>query len=138
MIQAVPTVILVLILHFYLKAMLFKPLAKLLAERDALTKGAREKAEASLKIADEKAAQYEKSLRDARSELYKEQEAARKQWIDDQNAQAAQAKLRGEALLAAAREQILKDTGEARQTLTAQSSELADQIANSILGKSRA
>ena len=138
MIQAVPTVILVLILHFYLKAMLFKPLAKLLAERDALTKGAREKAEASLKIADEKAAQYEKSLRDARTELYKEQEAARKQWIDDQNAQAAQAKLRGEALLAAAREQILKDTGEARQTLTAQSSELADQIANSILGKSRA
>ena len=37
-VQAVPTLFLIVVLHFYLKAMLFKPLAKVLAERDALTK----------------------------------------------------------------------------------------------------
>jgi F-type H+-transporting ATPase subunit b len=132
--QAVPTLILIIVLHFYLKAMLFKPLAKVLAERDVLTKGAREKAESSLKLAEEKAAQYEKAIRDARAELYKEQEAMRKQWMSDQAAQVEQAKARAEATLKTAREQIAKDAAEARQNLLGQSEQLADQIANSIVG----
>jgi F-type H+-transporting ATPase subunit b len=132
--QAVPTLILIIVLHFYLKAMLFKPLAKVLAERDTLTKGAREKAESSLKLAEEKAAQYEKAIREARAELYKEQETMRKQWLTDQAAQVEQAKARGEATLRTAREQISKDASEARQSLLTQSEQLADQIANSIVG----
>ena len=132
--QAVPTLILIIVLHFYLKAMLFKPLAKVLAERDTLTKGARDKAESSLKLAEEKASQYEKAIRDARGELYKEQEAMRKQWMSDQAAQVEQAKARADAALQSAREQIAKDAAEARQNLSAQSEQLADQIANSIVG----
>jgi F-type H+-transporting ATPase subunit b len=134
MLQAVPTLILIIVLHFYLKAMLFKPLAKVLAERDTLTKGARDKAESSLKLAEEKASQYEKAIRDARGELYKEQEAMRKQWMADQTAQVEQAKARAEAVLNSAREQIAKDAAEAKQNLLTQSEQLADQIANSIVG----
>jgi F-type H+-transporting ATPase subunit b len=133
-VQALPTLFLIVVLHFYLKAMLFKPLSKVLAERDALTKGAREKAEASLQLAEQKAAQYEKSLRDARTELYKEQETMRKQWIDDQANQIAAARAASEARLKTAREEIAADVAAARNGLAAQSSELADKIASSILG----
>ncbi len=132
--QAVPTLIIVIVLHFYLKSMLFKPLAKVLAERDALTKGAREKAGASLKLADEKAAQYEKSIRDARTELYKEQEAMRKEWLADQSAQVEQSRARADAALKAAKEEIARDVAEARLNLGAQSEQLAAKIVSSILG----
>jgi F-type H+-transporting ATPase subunit b len=133
-VQALPTLFLIVVLHFYLKSMLFKPLAKILSERDALTKGAIEKAEASLKLADDKASQYEKSIRDARTELYKEQESMRKQWIDDQAAQIASARTASEARLKIAREEIAKDAAEARKGLAEQASQLADQIASSIAG----
>jgi F-type H+-transporting ATPase subunit b len=133
-VQSLPTLFLVVVLHFYLKSMLFKPLAKVLAERDALTKGAKETAEASLKAADEKAALYEKSIRDARSELYKEQEKMRKQWLDDQAAQVASAREASDARMKTAREEIAKDVAEARKTLADQASQLADKIATSIAG----
>ena len=133
--QALPTLFLIVVLHFYLKAMLFKPLAKVLAERDALTKGAREKAEASLKLAGEKAALYEKAIRDARTELYKEQEAMRKQAIDDQAAQLVSARSASDARLKIARDEIAAQVEEARMGLAAQSSELADKIAASIVGQ---
>jgi F-type H+-transporting ATPase subunit b len=133
-VQSLPTLFLVVVLHFYLKAMLFKPLAKVLAERDALTKGAKETAEASLKAADEKAALYEKSIRDARGELYKEQETMRKKWLDDQSAQIASAREASEARIKAAREEIAKDVAEARKGLADQASQLADKIATTIAG----
>lgn len=128
-VQALPTLFLIVVLHFYLKSMLFKPLAQVLAARDALTKGAREQAEASLKLADDKATQYEKSIRDARTELYKEQEAMRKQWLDDQAAQLASARAASEARIKVAREEIASEVAEARKGLAAQASELADKIA---------
>ena len=46
--KAVPTILLLILLHFYLKAMLFGPLTKILKDREALTKGARKTAEESL------------------------------------------------------------------------------------------
>jgi len=134
MLQAVPTLIIVILLHFYLKAMLFKPLAKVLAERDTLTKGAREKAEASFKAAEDKAAQYEKSLRDARNELFKEQEATRKQWLASQAAQVEEARTRADAAVKTAKEEIAKETAAARQSLMAEADQLAERITKSIIG----
>lgn len=133
-VQALPTLFLIVVLHFYLKAMLFKPLAKVLAERDALTKGARETAEASLRAAEDKASQYEKAIRDARTELYKEQESMRRQWLDDQAGQLASARSASEARIKIAREEIAKDVDEARKGLSAQAAQLADKIASIIAG----
>lgn len=134
MLQAVPTLIIVIVLHFYLKAMLFKPLSRVLAERDALTKGAREKAESSLQAAEQKAAQYEKSLRDARNELYKEQETMRRQWMASHAAQIEEARSRAEAMVQTAKDEIAKDAAAARQGLTAEADQIAERISNSIVG----
>src|SRR5215475_4677341 len=87
LLKAIPTVVILIFLHFYLKFMLFKPLAKVLKERDALTAGARKAAEQSLAAAERKAQEYEAKFRDARAEVYKQQEETRKVWLQDQAAQ---------------------------------------------------
>jgi F-type H+-transporting ATPase subunit b len=133
-VQALPTLFLIVVLHFYLKAMLFKPLAKVLAERDALTKGAKQIAEASLTAASGKADQYEQALRDARNDIYKEQESMRKQWLDEQATQIANARTASEARVKTAREEIARDVEEARKSLSDQAAQLADKIAATIAG----
>src|SRR5688572_8126088 len=94
LLQAVPTFVLVLLLHQYLRAVFFKPMGRVLAERDEATEGARRKAAESLARAESKAAGYEESLRAARNELYREQEEVRRKWLDEQAAQIRDARAR--------------------------------------------
>ena len=61
LLKAIPSAILLLVLYFYLKAMLFGPIAKVLKQREELTKGARKAAEQSLARAEQKAKESEKS-----------------------------------------------------------------------------
>ncbi len=133
LLKAVPTVVIVLLLHFYLKSMLFKPLEKVLAQRDAATKGAREAAQASLDLADKKAAEYEAAIRDARGEVYKDHEQARTQLLAQQQAGIVEARQRMDQMIKDARTQIEIEAAAARQGLSAQTSELADQITRTVL-----
>ena len=61
LLKAVPTFILLLLLHFYLKAVFFKPLQAVLEKRREATEGARAAAEASQKAAAERTAEYDLS-----------------------------------------------------------------------------
>jgi F-type H+-transporting ATPase subunit b len=135
MVKAIPTVVLLLILHFYLKAMLFKPLDQVLKQRAELTEGARKAAQQSLLAADQKQQEYEAKFREARAEVYRAQEETRRRWLDDQAGQIAGARERSEASIRLAREQIAAETAAARQTLVDTSGALADQIAAAILGR---
>jgi F-type H+-transporting ATPase subunit b len=131
--KAALTVGLLLLLHFYLKAMLFGPLEKVLKERDHLTKGARKAAEQSLADADKKTQEYETKLREARAEVYKQQEEIRRRWIEEQTSQVAEARERNAAAVRKAREEILAEAAAARQSLTESSGALADEIATAVL-----
>jgi F-type H+-transporting ATPase subunit b len=131
--NALPTVILLIILHFYLKAMLFRPLDKMLKQRHDLTEGARRTAEASLEEANRKAREYEAKLRDARAVVYKEQEETRKRWLADQSTQVAQAQGLSETAVKAARTALASDAEAAKKDLMESSAALADQIAAAVL-----
>jgi len=135
LLKAIPTAILLLVLYFYFKAMLFGPLARVLKEREAMTKGARKDAEQSLARAEQKAKEYEDKLRDAKSEVYRDQEETRKKWLADQAAQLAQAKANAEASTNTARQGIAQEVAAARQGLADTSSAIADQIATSVLAR---
>lgn len=132
-IAALPTVLILVFLNFYLKATLFKPLGKVLAERDKLTKGARQTAEQSMQAADQKVAELEATLRDVRGEVYKEQETQRKKWTDEQAAQIASARTEAERLVQIAREEISRDAAAARESLKAEAAALAAQIEKNLL-----
>jgi len=135
MLKAIPTVILLIILHFYLKAVLFGPLDRVMKERRKLTEGARELAEASLSAATRNADEYEAKLREARAAVYKQQEEIRKRWLEEQAQQVAEARTRSEATVKTAREAIAQDVVAARTSLQDTSAAVADQIVATVLGK---
>ena len=135
LLKAIPTIVLLILLHFYLKAVLLRPLDRVMQKRRELTEGARKTAEDSLAAATRKADEYEAKLRDARAVVYKQQEDIRKRWLDEQAQQVAEARARSEAAVKTAREAIALDAAAARQSLQDTSAAIADQIVATILGK---
>ena len=133
LINAIPTVLILICLHFYLKFMLFGPLQRVLKQREELTAGARKAAELSHGAAERKAQEYEAKLNDARAEVYKQQEETRKAWLEDQSKQISDVRSRVDTTLKENRLQIAAEAQGARQDLQQTSSDLADQIANRIL-----
>src|ERR1700721_2836481 len=81
--QAVPTVLILLAFYGVLRGLFFKPLLKIMAEREARPAGARKAAEAAQAAAAEKIKQYQEALKQARAKVYIEQEAARKKLLND-------------------------------------------------------
>lgn len=138
LLHALPTFFLVLLLHQYLKAVFFKPLARVLAEREEATEGARRKAHEALARAEQKAAAYEESLRAARNEIYREQEEVRRTWQDEQTAQVADARARTEAMVKDARAQLAREAQTARGALEGNVRMLADRITETMLQGRRA
>lgn len=135
LIKAIPTALFFIFLNIVFRFWLFAPLRKVLKEREQLTAGARQAAEASLAAAEKKIQEYEAKLREAHGEVYREQEETRKRWLADQAAQAAEAKSKAEASIKQARFEIASEAAAARQTLLETSAGLADQIAASVLAR---
>src|SRR6266852_7140137 len=104
--QAAPTVLIILLFYFILRALFFKPLLHVMAERDSRTTGAQKAAEAAQAAAAEKVKQYQEALKQARGQVYAEQEAARKKLLDERAAQIKDARTRAAAELAAARRDV--------------------------------
>ena len=138
LLKAIPTIIILVILHNFLKYVLFAPTEKMLKDRHALTGGARTAAEQALANAERKTQEYEAQFRDAKAVVYKEQEETRRKWLDDQGEQMVRAKADADARAAAAKKDIVADAAAARAELQQTSQTLADQIATSLLAGRKA
>jgi F-type H+-transporting ATPase subunit b len=138
LLKAIPTVLLLLIVHLYLKWMFFGPLREVLAKRREATEGARKSAEALVAKASEKAATIEASLRTAREKIYQEQEEARRQWTSEQNTRIEEARKASRDLIHRTQQQLDAEAAAAKRDLTATAAALADQIAQSLLGRKTA
>lgn len=133
LLKAVPTLLLFAVLFVYLKFMFFTPLQKVLAKRREATEGARETAEAGLESAALRTAEYEAKIRDARAEIYKEQEQMRRRWLGQQAAFILETRAQAQAGVAVARRQIEADIAVAKQDLAGTSNVLAGQIFDALL-----
>src|SRR5260370_4762586 len=133
LLRAVPTFIIVVLLHFYLKFVFFKPLQQVLRRRDEATEGARKRAEASLLNASEKAAQYEAALRSARAETYKELEQLRRNLQDFRAAGVKEARASAEAAVARTKSSLAAEVAGLKKDLEAEARALAARIAAKIL-----
>ncbi len=136
LLKGLPTFILFLLLHFYLRRMFFAPMAKVLHERKEATIGATHAAADSLKTAEAKAVEFEKKIDEVRTQLAKEREATRKSWLDDQSARIATAKVAADAQIADGKIQLTKQVESARQSLAGETARLAEQIAVAVLRRS--
>jgi len=132
LLRAIPTFILVVLLHFYIKRMFFKPLEKVLKERYEVTEGARNQAESTFARASQKAADYEAAIRATRTEIYHELEEQRHKARQEQEAVIREAKRKAQQVVEAGKEKLAGDVAAARASLASDSELLAARIADAM------
>src|ERR1700681_1819604 len=131
--QAVPTVLIILLFYFILRALFFKPLLQVMAERDSRTVGAEKTAEAAQASAAEKIKQYQEALKQARGQVYAEQEMARKKLLEQRAAQIKDARAKASGELSAAKARVAAELAGARRDVEATVAQLSSEIARRIL-----
>ncbi len=133
LLRAIPTFLLVILVHLYLKYMFFRPMQRVLQQRWEATEGARKRAEESLRLASEKTAKYEGALRAARAEIYQAQEQLHRRLDEERTAQVAEARSRAEQAIQNARAQVAEELARAKDQLGKESDLLAEEIADALL-----
>ena len=131
--QAVPTVLIVLAFYLIMRSLFFKPLLAVMAEREARTAGARKAAAAAEAAAAEKVKQYQEALKQARAQVYLEQEAARKKILDERAALLKEARVKAAAEVAAGKERVAKELASALLDVKSSVGQLAAEIARRVL-----
>ena len=131
--QAVPTALIILLFYFILRALFFKPLLAVMAERDSRTIGAEKAAEAAEARAAERVKQYQEALKQARGQVYAEQEAERKKLLDERAAQIKNARSKAAGEVGAAKARVAAELAAARRDVQATVAQLSSEIARRIL-----
>ena len=131
--QAVPTVLIVLAFYLILRSLFFKPLLRVMAERDARTVGARKAAEAAQASAAEKMKQYQEALKQARAQVYSEQEAARKKLLDERAALLKDTRTKAATRVGEAKARIADELLAATREVEATVFQLSEEIVRRIL-----
>ena len=131
--QAVPTVLIILLFYFILRALFFKPLLQVMAERDSRTVGADEASVVAQAAADRKVQQYQEALAQARRGVYAEQDAARRKVLDERAAQIKNARSKASGEVTAAKVRVAAELAAARRDVQATVAELSAEIARRIL-----
>lgn len=130
---AVPTVLIILLFYFIFRALFFKPLLQVMAERESRTAGAQAAAAEAQAAAAERVKQYQKALKQARGQVYAEQEAARKKLLDERAGQLKEARAKASGQVTAAKERVAGELASARRDLEATVVQLSAQIARRLL-----
>lgn len=133
LLSSVPTIIALLIVWSAYRLIVHTRLQQVLAERHTRTEGAIEQAKLAISSAEARTAEYEQRVREARSAIYKQQEARRQRMIEERNAALAQARSQAEVMIVNARTALEKDVAAARVVLQEQAQPLADKIIDSVL-----
>jgi F-type H+-transporting ATPase subunit b len=133
LLSSVPTIIALLIVWSAYRLIVHTRLQQVLAERHTRTEGAIEQAKLEISNAETRTAEYEQRVREARSAIYKQQEARRQRMIEARNTALAQARSQAEVMIANARAVLEKDVATARVVLQEQAQPLADKIIDSVL-----
>jgi F-type H+-transporting ATPase subunit b len=138
LISSIPTIIGLLIVWTAYRFLVHGPLQRVLAERHALTQGAIEHARAEIAKAEARTAEYEQRVREARSQIYKTQEAYRQQVMEERNNALAEARKQAGETVKNARADLGKDVVAAKAVLQHQSETLADRVIARVLGTAKA
>lgn len=134
---AAPTAVIVFLFYLFLRRSFFGPIERVVEERGRRIEGARREAGELRKSAQEKNRAYQEALRKARAELFREQEAARRVALDERGASLQQARQRANEAIQEAKGRIRTEIQAARAELETSSTQLAEEIARTILDPQR-
>ena len=132
-----PIVLILLVFYGVLRVLFFNPLLRVIAEREARTIGAKKAAEEAHKVATEKVKQYQDALKQARTEVYVEQEAARKKVLDERAVRLKEARAKAAAFVNAERERIAAEVLAAHREIESSITQFAALVARRVLQSTR-
>jgi F-type H+-transporting ATPase subunit b len=138
LLRAIPTFVLVIVLHFFLKYSFFRPLERVLKARYEASEGARRRAEEMVALAAAKTSEYEAAMRAARAEVYQAQEELHGKLEEERKAGVAAARASADEAIQQAKRQLAADVEAAKKELAQESDAMAVQIADVVLGRSAA
>jgi F0F1-type ATP synthase membrane subunit b/b' len=133
LIRSVPTVLFFIFLTYYLKAVLFRPLAAILEERRKATEGVRELAQRAIEAANRKNSEFEYALQLARGELQAKHDAKRREWADEQARVIAEARADADRQIAEIKGEVAGEVKRTETELDSQVERLGQQIVDSLL-----
>jgi F-type H+-transporting ATPase subunit b len=131
--QAVPTVLIIFVFYLMMRVLFFKPLLRVMAERDARTVGARKAAEDAQAVAAEKVKEYQDALRAARAKVYGEQETARRKVLDERAEKLKEARAKAATQVGGAKDQISGELVAALKDVEQTVPQLSAEIVNRLL-----
>lgn len=120
---------------FILNRTLYKPINRVLTSRDQRTRGSSDEAHGILRRVDESLTNYERSLRDARTESYRMLEEQRAEAVRARQQRLTSVREEMEGAIEAEKKSIQAQAVEARTTLDAEAQRVAATIRDNILGR---
>ena len=127
--------ILFLLFVFVMNRLLFRPVSRILDERQTLTTGAAHEARAAARRYENKLGEYDATIRQARAESYKKMEARRAAALDERRQVVEAAKQQTSEEITRAKAEIGRQAAEARATLEIESRQIAENISRTVLGR---
>ncbi|MGI8470257.1 MAG: hypothetical protein ACR2N3_17595 [Pyrinomonadaceae bacterium] len=124
---------LILLMIFILNRTFFRPVNRVLDSRERSKGGASSEAQGILEQVNEKTAQYNTVMREARAEGYNLIESERARAVAERESKIETVEAEAAQKLARETEFLQKQTAEARATLSAEARNMADKISSNIL-----
>jgi F-type H+-transporting ATPase subunit b len=125
----------VLVLTVVLDRLLFKPIQRVIQQREDAIRSARELAERSAAEAKAAGIEFEQKTSAARAEIYKQMDEMRRAALAERAEILARTRAEAEAEIKAAGEQLQAEADEARRRLAADAEALGLAAADRILGR---
>ena len=127
--------VLFIIFVFVLNRILFRPIGRVLDEREALTEGATNEARAAARRYQSELVSYESSIRQARGDSYRRLEQERAAALEERKRLLDEARQKAANEIELAKSEIAGQAASARASLDAESRQIAERISRTVLGR---
>ena|SRR5215468_7687483 len=134
LLSSIPAIFGLLIVWAGYRRIVYTRLQQVLAEREALTEGAIREAKEEIATAEERTAEYERRVREARAQIFLAQEEHSRRTAEERSQALAEARKHAEGMVKAARANVEKDVEAAKAALEQQADVLANRIIETVLG----
>lgn len=127
--------ILFIIFVFVLNRILFRPVGRVLDERQTLTEGSANEARAARRRYESRLAEYEATIRQARAEGYRQSEQVRANALEERARVIEAAKEHANKMIEGAKTEIESQAASARAALESDARQVAEKISRIVLGR---
>ena len=127
--------ILFIIFVFVMNRILFRPIGRVLDERQTLIEGSENEARAAQRRYEAKLADYEATIRQARADSYRRTEQQRAAALDERRRLIEEAKQQARNEIERAKREIESQVADARRALERETRAIAERISQTVLGR---